>query len=281
MISGGSVQGRTAVGRQQTNQVIEQPVVRHEVAAEPEDPAEGTGEQIRAERRHRLAEDRNVGLSFPAPPEHPEMGIVQFMREETESFLRMEITECQPVGCCAVCTDEQRQEMLGYLYGQVSELLFMVRSESGRRIAERCCKPAAADTEMGTVVGEADIRHIGKNNKVCRDDARFAQFCHSIELAARQHLVAELHVAVLLFALVPAGQAGTHEQLPVETVGDKVIQFFLAHGRVGREIYFCFLAALGKSECLVRICYEQLRKEKAKRGFPGDFPAPSHGQASS
>ena len=89
---------------------------------------------------------------------------------------------------------------------------------------------------MRAVVGQADVGKFGQYNQVVGDDSRFAQFGDAVQLAPAQHLMTQLHIIVLGFAVVPAGQAGTHKHFAVEGVGDAIIELFLAHRRMWREV---------------------------------------------
>ena len=97
-------------------------------------------------------------------------------------------------------------------------MLFLQWAEAGPGILHQAGEPAAAQTDMGAVVGQTDVGGVGQHHQVVGDDACFPELDDRIELAAGEHRVAQVHVAMLGLAFIPAGQARTHEQGTIETV---------------------------------------------------------------
>ena len=66
-----------------------------------------------------------MGLFLPAPPHHPEVGVVKLVGEVAKRPFGVEVGEGQPVGGGAVGADEQGEEMLGHFNGEVPQLFFV------------------------------------------------------------------------------------------------------------------------------------------------------------
>ncbi len=132
-------------------------------------------------------------------------------------------------------------------------------------VGDRAGQRAASVRDVNAVVGQAHVRQAGQHDQVVGDDARFAQLGHRVQLAAAQHLVAQVHVLGLGFAVVPARQARAHEQLAIERVRDARRQLGLPHGRVRRVIDQRALARLQQPEAQVRPRHQQRGEQKSPR----------------
>ena len=268
----GPVERRAMVGAHQADEIIDQPEIGDEIPLHPEQAADHPVEPLRAERGDRPAERGEVRLFLPAAPDHAEMGVIKLMGEEAERPFRMEVGISQPVGCRAVAADEQGEKMLGHLDGQIAHLFFVRRGKARRRVGESGSELPAPEADVRAVVGEAHIGDIGEHHQVVGDDPRLPQLGDPVELAARQDLVAELHVAEFFLSPVPAGEAGAHEQFPVEGVGDMPVELFLANRGVGRGIDHGPLPACGEGEALIGVHHQELRQEQAFGCFTGNGP---------
>ena len=199
---------------------------------ESEHDAQRPVQPCRAERRDALPEEIHFRLLLPASPEHAQMGKIQLMGQKSEDAFGVEFRELQPVRRGAVGADEERQKMFVDLQGQVSQIFLVAVGESGIGVLQKRRQLADAEADVRSVVGEADVGGVRKHDEVPGDDARLAQFPQRVELAAAQDAVAQVHVFVFLFATAPPGQAGVHEKLPVEGVGDAGVYALLADRRV-------------------------------------------------
>ena len=269
LVADPAVQGRAPVHPGQGHQVVEQADVGQVVAAQAEHPAEQAVQPGRAERGQAVAATAVGRLLLPAPPEHAQVAGLQFMRQVAEHLFRVELVEGDPKGRGGAGGDEQRQEMLDDLDHQVA-LVLLGAVVAG--LADPAGEQPAAQGDVGAVVGQRGGRGVGQDHQVVDDDARFAQPGDGVQLAARQGLVTERHVRLLLLAPVPAGQAGVAEQLAVELVGDQVVESFLPGRRVGRQVEVAGLAVVGEGKGLVGELDEQLQQEELAARFGGSGP---------
>jgi hypothetical protein len=199
-----AVECRTAVRAHERREVVKETVVGNPVPPQPEEPAEPAIGAARSPGGHGMAQDADVGLAAPAPPEHAQVAVVQFVGQEAKHLLGMEIMEVNAVGIGRVGPDEERQEVLHDLGGQVRNVLLVGGSEAGTGIRPQFGQPAAAETDMSAIVGQADVRVAGQHDQVPRDDAALRQLGDGIEVAAAEDLVAQAHVLVLGLATVPS-----------------------------------------------------------------------------
>ena len=169
--------------------------------------------------------------------------------------------------------------MFGDFNDQIPQVFFMGRGESRGRILEQTGELAAAQADVGAVVGQAGAGGLGHDHQIGGDDAGLPEFGDGVEPAAGKHLVAQVHVAVLLLPPGPARQAGTHEQFPIKAVRDQPVQFLLGPGGRGREKEFHLLAVAAELELLLGMLDEPLGKEEADEGFPGQFGTDAPGPA--
>ena len=149
------------------------------------------------------------------------------------------------------------------------EILFHVGVNGECDVTGQLGQEAAAEGDMGAVVGQTGIRGVRQNHQIVGDDAGILQFADGVELAARQGPVAEIHVAVFFFAAVPAGKAGTHEQMAIEAVRDDVVEFFLAGRGMRRVVEQTFLPRFHKAQVGIGVLDEQLTKKQGPGRFGG------------
>jgi len=124
------VQAGTLVRTEERDQVIDEAKIRHEIAAKPKDPRKGLIQESRAEGRDGAAEDAKAGLLLPPPPQHPEMRVIQLVRQKAQDALGMEVGEVEPVGRGAVGPNEERQKVLDDLDDEVAQRLLLGRAEA-------------------------------------------------------------------------------------------------------------------------------------------------------
>ncbi len=267
MIADHAVQPRTGLRREQGDEVIDQPKIGYQIALQVEHFGEGGVQPAGAERGEGLAQKAKSGLCLPATPDHPQVGVIEFVRQKTEDLLGMKIAEIEAVRGGTVGIDEERQEVLDNLYHQIAEILFHPRGKGRIRISGHLRQYPAAEGDMGAVVGQAGVRGIGQNHKVAGDDSGIFQFTDGVELAARQGLVAQFHVAVFLFAAVPAGKAGADEQVAIVAVRDDGVEMLLPGGGMRRAVQQTSLPRFFEPEGLVGVLDEQLTDEQSPRRF--------------
>ncbi len=69
----------------------------------------------------------------------------------------MKIPEVHPEGIRGIGVDEQRQKMLHDFNGQITEIFLFERPVSGIRVCYKPAELSAAQTDMRSVVGQADV----------------------------------------------------------------------------------------------------------------------------
>ena len=84
-----------------------------------------------------------------------------------------------------------------------------------------------------------------------------------------------MHVSVFLLATIPAGEAGTHEKIPVKGIRDDIVELLLPLMGVGGKIGHGSLPVFQQLEAGVGITGQQLNQEKAKGGLPNRFHLPA------
>jgi hypothetical protein len=100
---------RPAPGCAQCSSTTPQPKINHPVAAQPEDRAQRLVNPRRPEGCHPVTEDAQVGLSAPSPPDHSQVRVIEFVRQEAQNLLGVKIGEIEAVRRGAVRADEQLQ----------------------------------------------------------------------------------------------------------------------------------------------------------------------------
>ena len=147
----------------------------------------------------------------------------------------MEIVKIEPVRRGRVRPDKERQEMLGHLDDQITDIFLFLQAEPGRSFAPQPGKLRAPETHMDAVVGQTHVRYGGKHDQLLVIMPASWRLCHAIQLAAAEHLVTEMHVVLFFLAPVPSRQAGTHEKLPVKGIGYQLFSLFWRTGGWGRN----------------------------------------------
>src|SRR5215831_19645980 len=104
------------------------------------------------------------GLSFPVTPQHSQMRVVKFMRQEPECLLRTKICEIQPVRRRGVSAYEQGQKVLGDLNHQIAQPLFVCGGETRIEISQPTTQLLAAETQMSTVVSQTSARSVWEHH---------------------------------------------------------------------------------------------------------------------
>ena len=270
LIARRAVQGRVLLNAVQGHQVVDQAYVGQVVAAQPQEAA---GQAVQPERPHRgetVAAEPQIRLLFPAPPEHAQMGVVQFVRQVAHHLFRVKIAEPQPMRRGRTGGDKQRQKMLDDFDRQIAEVFFNAAA-LGR--LKRAAEQAAAQGDVGAVVGQRGGTGVGQDHQVVGDHARLLELGNGVELAARQGPVAEAHVGPFALAPLPARQAGVEEQLAVELVGNQVVEPFLPGRRVRGQVHSAGLAVVPQAEFPIGVVDEQLQQKKAAAGFAGNGAA--------
>ncbi len=119
-----AVQGRTLLDALQGHEIIDQADIGQIVAAQPQKPAGQTVEPERSQPGEAVAAEPQIRLFLPAPPEHAQMGVVEFVRQVSQHLFRVEIAEAEAMGRRRAGGDKERQEMLDDLDHQVTEVFF-------------------------------------------------------------------------------------------------------------------------------------------------------------
>ena len=197
-------------------------------------------------------------LLLPAPPDHAQVGVIHLVGEEPEDFFRVEVAEIKAVRCGRVGADEKGQKMFADFNDQIAEIFFIHRVEARLFIGHQERQPAASEADMRSVIGQADIGGARKNHQVVGNDARFLELGQGVDLAAGQDFMAQDHIAVFGFALLPSAQAGAHKQFPVESIRDQFVELFLANGRMRCEIDHSLLPLRFELQLPVGVLQHQL-----------------------
>ena len=179
------------------------------------------------------------------------MGEVEFVRQERQQALGMKLGKADAVGSCAVGPDKQCEKVFVDLDGQIAQAL-LVRGQKARPTSQLPTERAAAHADVDAVVGQAHVRQAGQHDQVVGDDAGLAQLGDGIQLAAAQHLVAQVHVLIFLFAVAPSRKARAHEQLAIKRVGGARRKLFLVYRGHRRVIDQRPLPAFQQTELPVR-----------------------------
>ncbi len=180
----------------------------------------------------------------------------------------MKILKVHPVWRGAVSPDKQRQEMLDNLDDQITDIFFISCGKSGRGILQEPGEPGAAQADMDAIIGQTDIGQIGQGNKIAGNDPGFTKFQHGVELAAAQHAVTQMHIAIFILASLPPGKTGIHEELPVERIRHGIAQHFLPDRRMRRQKDHRLLTKLLQPVFFIGILDQKLRQQKADGHFP-------------
>ena len=197
------------------------------------------------------------------------MRVVQFVREESKHPFGVKVGKAQPVRGGAVGSDEEWKKVFDTLDGQVADQFLVGRGKPRARFSERAREPPAAQAHMRPVVGQADVRGVGEHDQVVHDDPGLAELSQRIELAPAQDLVTEMHILLLGFSLIPSGEAGAHEQVPIEGVRDAVVQLPLVHRRMRGEVDHGPLPVGRQLELEIGVHGQKLCEEKALGGLAG------------
>ena len=135
--------------------------------------------------------------------------------------------------------------------------------------AKTLAEQAAAQGDMGAVVGQRGRGGVGQHHQVVDNDPRLLELADGVELAARQGAVAEPHVLLLHLPPLPARQTGVEEQFAIELVGDQLVELFLPKGRIGRHVHVAALAMEFQGKVTIGKIDEQLQQQEAAAGFAG------------
>ncbi len=272
-----AVQTRALVGAHQGNQIVHQPEIRNKIPFKKECSADEPVQPDRTERGDRTAKHPVGRLFFPAPPEHAQMGVIQFMGKKSQDLFRVKVFKVEAIGRSAVSAWKQAQKMLRDLDDQVPQVFFMPLGEPGSRIGQQLRQFSGTDTDMGPVIGQADVGAVGKDHQVGLNDAGFLEFGDPVDLASGQHLVAKLHIGMFFFAPVPARQAGTHEQVAVKRIRQAFIEPVLHDRRGCGKKHPHLLSGILQPQFFFRIQNQHLGEQKSDQRFRGKGPADTPG----
>ena len=77
--AGPSVNSRTLVGTQQGHGVVDQPEIAHIIAFQTQKAADSAIKRFGSKRSHGIAEKLHAGFFLPPPPDHSQVGVIEFM----------------------------------------------------------------------------------------------------------------------------------------------------------------------------------------------------------
>src|SRR5262249_4066865 len=153
-----AVERGTALRTDQRNEVINQAEIRYPIAMQTKDRAQRAVNPMRPAGRHPVAEDTQVSFIAPPPPDHPQVRVIQFVRQEAERLFGMEVGEIEAVGRGAIRSYKQRQKMLHDLDGQVADALLFGCAERRGAVTHGFRELATPQTDVRAVVGQTDVR---------------------------------------------------------------------------------------------------------------------------
>src|SRR5262245_54499766 len=148
----------------------------------------------------------------------------------------MKIGEVEPIWRRAICTNKQREEMFDDLDRQIADQFLFRRPKLGVAISHRLGQHTAPKTDVGSIVGHADIGQVWKNDEVIDNDPGLTEFGDSVQLATAENLMAQFHVGMFRFTIIPSRKAWAHKQLAIECIRDRTVQLFLSYWRVRRKV---------------------------------------------
>lgn len=158
-------------------------------------------------------------------------------------------------------------EMLDELRRQIAGALLITTSKSAAAITQRRRQAPAPQSHVRSIVGQAEAARAGQHHKIVVDDARLSQLAQDVQLAAREDLVTEVHIPLLLFAASPAGEARRHEELAVKGIRDAFVQFVLPLWRQRGGIDQSPLSVAEQIESILRVSRQQLGEKKSFGGL--------------
>jgi hypothetical protein len=101
-IAGNTIEAGALFRAQKTHEVVDQPEIGDKIALQTKEPANCGVQERRTEGCDGLPAEADIRLGFPTPPQHAQVGVIEFVGEKAEYPLGMEIRKIETIGSSAV-----------------------------------------------------------------------------------------------------------------------------------------------------------------------------------